>query len=198
MMSKLNIIGAILSNCGVPISVMKFTESYTPILVPAPYVKNGEARKLSTIKQQDFIDNAFNILNDKPMQGLFYSSDNINCARAMALQIMVKFIGMTNPPAWHLPTEDFGIKSDTLLRSMAINENIPLIVLDGLNVFMNSSKSEKVTRIISLANCPVICIVSGKNPFNYCIERLGFTPQFIIRAEPEYKRAVTVSKSERI
>jgi hypothetical protein len=110
--------------------------------------------------------------------------------------MFVRFIGREIKPVWHMPSDDFGIKNDELLAQLKLFAKIPLIVLDNLSTFMGNSKCEKVTAIMSIADCPILLVVNGKKPFNICVERLGFYPDFIIRPENGYKR-VQSDKSER-
>jgi hypothetical protein len=200
-MGKLNLLGSILANSGVPKSVLKFAEDYTPVYANAPYFKNNENKQLPPTKQELFVQNSFDIMIDEPKRILMYSTDNVNCARAVALRMYIQFMDQKSPCIWHNPTDDFNYKQDDAIIALKTKPNIPLIVLDNLSTFMQAGKIEKVSRIVSKADCPVFLIISGKKPFTFCIERLGITPDFIIRAENNGKRYVaseSKNKSENI
>ncbi len=194
-MGELNIIGAVLVNSGVPKQILRFTQGYTPLYAAAPYNKNGESKQLSPAKQADFVNNT-HISLKTPKRILIYSSDNIDCARAIAVRMLLEFIGKPTKPVWHLPSDEFGIKNDPLLAQLKLGAKVPLIVLDNLSTFMGTSKCEKITATLALADCPVLLIINGKKPFNFCVDRLGFYPDFIIRPELNVKRVQT-DKSER-
>jgi len=198
-MPKTNLLGSILLSAGVPLNVLRFAEDYKIQLATAFYTKDGENKSIPINKQQAFLEQSNVLLGSSNRVILIYSSTNINCARAIALRVFIGFINSETMPVWHFTDDSFGVKNDELITALKIKPHIPFVVLDDLSIYMSVNKCEKVTRILRTVNCPIILIMNGKKPFTYCQERLGITPNFIIRAENSPSKNNNVSdKSERI
>lgn len=175
---------------------LNLSKTFSPINIKS----NQRDKAISTQQQLTWFRHLYQHLPIEPRLIVSVSNDYYQQARLTGLILFWRYLQYSlnypeifdnSAPIWYIPQLNFTAKTPLDAYQQGQHRAANLLVIDGIYQDMPAIKLDKVHDILQLmADRPRLLLLRSRDPYNYCLDKLGVRPNIIFNFDRQLHRRI--------